>query len=492
VDACVVIGAPLSTVDQVWKNEVMERVNANIPLLRRALEDEMIGIESELQFLKDMGMHPTGEREDAVKKMIELQDLIHARIHIVSHSQLEKMDKLGAFCAGRPMLFILDEAHNLNMKPVSRAFVDQQRTECMVHLHSSFFLYSIISSLAEKCLFLTATPIVNRISDVNAFIRCIDICNSTEERQRMIKLLTFFYKMAHGKDRFLCNDADIVESIAHMNHVMEYLRDDACNVETIREHCMRYFHVQKRDSSSYPKANYRIIRCGVDSFYDASFRSIAKEYETEYKNLVIAGKLRADFGAGKEASPEKSAAYIQEIRLGTAISSRLLSPSALEILSNSNIRITGGNRTVLYVAFDELKNLFRRKLREMFPGITVSVIDGSISSPERMLVAKLFNEVDPEVGHVLIIMPAGREGVNLKKVTNVVFANEVWTQSAYEQIVGRGVRYRSHHNLPLRERKVMVYNLYNDLSVKTIDAYMRGVRLHKKELCLCFEKAVTP
>lgn len=59
----------------------------------------------------------------------------------------------------------------------------------------------------------------------------------------------------------------------------------------------------------------------------------------------------------------------------------------------------------------------------------------------------------------MIISEKSATGIDLEKVTDVVFYDLVWTGSLYTQITGRGIRFRSHRELDLADRLVRVHNL---------------------------------
>lgn len=88
--------------------------------------------------------------------------------------------------------------------------------------------------------------------------------------------------------------------------------------------------------------------------------------------------------------------------------------------------------------------------------ISYLVISGEIPASTRINIVEKFNSKRVQV---LIITLAGSEGLDLKEVRDVIILDPVWNPAVMEQIIGRAVRYKSHMNLPLSERKVNVYNL---------------------------------
>ena len=61
---------------------------------------------------------------------------------------------------------------------------------------------------------------------------------------------------------------------------------------------------------------------------------------------------------------------------------------------------------------------------------------------------------------ILFISKAGSEGLDLKNTSNIIIMESGWNENSMEQIIGRGVRYKSHESLSKIKRNVMVYRLY--------------------------------
>jgi superfamily II DNA or RNA helicase len=126
-------------------------------------------------------------------------------------------------------------------------------------------------------------------------------------------------------------------------------------------------------------------------------------------------------------------------------------------------------------------------------------IDGSMSKKQRDDVVKKYNSGESKI---LIISKAGGEGLDLKN-TNFVFIMEpAWNESTIQQVIGRAVRYKSHHSLPKKDRVVKIYKLYMiqpheaehideicdkylrkspDEDVLSVDLYMRNLSAIKQQ-----------
>lgn len=112
-------------------------------------------------------------------------------------------------------------------------------------------------------------------------------------------------------------------------------------------------------------------------------------------------------------------------------------------------------------------DLISEKLKKH--GIDYAIVSGAASKEERMKIVKKYNE---DKLRVMMITSAGAEGLDLKETSAVVILEPFWHQSRIEQVIGRGVRYKSHANLPEDKRYVDIYHLilekneghYNELS----------------------------
>ena len=84
-------------------------------------------------------------------------------------------------------------------------------------------------------------------------------------------------------------------------------------------------------------------------------------------------------------------------------------------------------------------------------------VTGDLSIKERKNATDKYNNGDI---NILFISKAGAEGLNLKNTTFIILLEPSWNENEVEQIIGRGIRYKSHQSLNIIQRKVIVYKLY--------------------------------
>jgi superfamily II DNA or RNA helicase len=110
---------------------------------------------------------------------------------------------------------------------------------------------------------------------------------------------------------------------------------------------------------------------------------------------------------------------------------------------------------------------------------------------------------------VLFISKAGSEGLDLKNTRYIIIMESGWNENSLEQIIGRGVRYKSHESLSKSKRNVLIHRLYtikpieykninkitsqhllelNDSQMMSVDLYLRNYSWLKQQELNKFEK----
>jgi superfamily II DNA or RNA helicase len=85
--------------------------------------------------------------------------------------------------------------------------------------------------------------------------------------------------------------------------------------------------------------------------------------------------------------------------------------------------------------------------------IPFSHIIGDVSTDERNIAVEKYNNDDVKI---MFISKAGSEGLDLKNTSSIIIMEPSWNENTIEQIIGRGVRYKSH----AANKTVNIYKLY--------------------------------
>jgi hypothetical protein len=120
---------------------------------------------------------------------------------------------------------------------------------------------------------------------------------------------------------------------------------------------------------------------------------------------------------------------------------------------------------------------------------------GGIEKDVRKLNKEIFNMSDNKYGKhckIIMISPAGAEGINLNNVRQVHIMEPYWNEVRIEQVIGRALRFCQHKDLPQDERKVDVfrYKVVRKSGKETTDEKMEDISRKKNNLLLSFIEAV--
>ncbi len=143
--------------------------------------------------------------------------------------------------------------------------------------------------------------------------------------------------------------------------------------------------------------------------------------------------------------------------------------------------------------FDKTKLSGDKKLSK--DGLRWCEFHGGIEKDVRKLNKEIFNMSDNKYGKhckIIMISPAGAEGINLNNVRQVHIMEPYWNEVRIEQVIGRALRFCQHKDLPQDERKVDVfrYKVVRKSGKETTDEKMEDISRKKNNLLLSFIEAV--
>ena len=143
--------------------------------------------------------------------------------------------------------------------------------------------------------------------------------------------------------------------------------------------------------------------------------------------------------------------------------------------------------------FDKNKLEADKKLSK--DGLRYCEFHGGIEKDVRKINKQIFNLSENKYGKhckIIMISPAGAEGINLNNVRQVHILEPYWNEVRIEQVIGRALRFCQHKDLPMDERKVDVfrYKMVRKNGKETTDEKMESISRKKNNLLLSFIEAV--
>ena len=128
-------------------------------------------------------------------------------------------------------------------------------------------------------------------------------------------------------------------------------------------------------------------------------------------------------------------------------------------------------------------------------GFRYTEFHGGVDKDVREQSKKMFNDPKNKYGKIIKIMmisPAGAEGINLANVRQVHIMEPYWNEVRIEQVIGRAIRQCIHKDLPLEERTVDVfrYKVVRKNGKETSDEVMENISRKKNNLLISFIESV--
>ena len=128
--------------------------------------------------------------------------------------------------------------------------------------------------------------------------------------------------------------------------------------------------------------------------------------------------------------------------------------AAVESMATS-AKNTPGFRGVAYSNYLDAALLpYKQHLEEQ--GINADLFTGSLSAKEKKALVDRYNDTEAVDPRVLLISSSGAEGLDLKGTRKLQVLEPHFNPAKTDQVVGRGIRYKSHEHLPEDQRNVEV------------------------------------
>lgn len=297
-------------------------------------------------------------------------------------------------------LLVIDEAHNLRTQIIMKES-DPSKAK------KGGRAYSIIKNCsphASKVLLLTATPILNTSYDIENLLAMIDGRGQTDrpnfnETISDEKIAEDYFKLRISYFKRTFDDKDFP---AKKNNILTFTMT--------KEETHEYRKIQELKMGFGTSDKLKID----DEEYSSSFFSGQRQFINVVGNNK---KMRGVINHLKKNKYEHTIIYMSFVVKGIRIMKQLL--------EKANYK--------------------------------VSIVSGDEGAVEKQQSVEAYNtgKID-----VIIISKAGAEGLDLKNTSALYLLDQPWNEATREQIIGRGVRFKSHESLPPKERVVNVFNVF--------------------------------
>lgn len=345
-------------------------------------------------------------------------------------------------------LIVLDEAHRLRNH--------QGKTAKLVLKYCEKYAF--------KTIFLTATPFVNYPWDIVPLMNIISDYNLPTSPEKFKKL---FYSI-HSKFPY---SIKIINkpyfSHTAVNIVSKYINDSTNNFPnvTIQNIAVKMNSDQedlhkKIQSKTIGKQNIKLL--GITKNKAKLIRNLNSFLsQTRQLSNVVKGI--------DKPMPKLESIY-------------------LKIMENNNFPV------LIYSNFLEAGVVpMKQHILSQNPDLKskIETISGSLSISQKHEIIEKYNNKKLKI---LFITSAGSEGLDLKNTRQIHIMEPHWNFAKIDQIIGRGIRYKSHVTLPNSNRKVNVYkwfSIYNSSKGYTADEYLIELSEKKDHFIKIFQDLIT-
>lgn len=307
----------------------------------------------------------------------------------------------------RDQMLIIDEAHNLRTE-YSKSKTGKEKGK-FSHVLTK------CAEKAERVLLLTATPLINTKDDIAPLLNMVRD-NPTIDNVITKKLIR------KNKDDYVKN--------AGM--------------------CKFSFYEREKQNDDYPRSTTEDVFLVMKPQFHNMYSKVERELMDE--------DILRTFGEGSQLKP-----FFNGIRRAVNILSELPETDMLKSEKIrwivDNLRTNHHKKTVIFSHFlDSGLDAIQRKLRKEFPDLVIDHITGSQSKKRRAEIVSQYNKDELDV---LFISKAGGEGLDLKGTRQIILMESGWNENTERQVIGRGVRFKSHSHLPMDEQNVVIYRLHH-------------------------------
>ena len=222
-----------------------------------------------------------------------------------------------------------------------------------------------------------------------------------------------------------------------------------------------------------------------------SFKDIKEKYSLKDDLEIFKKKYNSDFSKFLKEQKKKSSLFVELYQCSckmTAMIFNSFSSKGPLVMYSNYVRMEGLEILKLYLSFFGFSSYKGSSGKDFF---RYTEFHGSISMEERTKNKKAFNDrsnVNGKLIKIILISPAGSEGINLLNVRQVHVLEPYWNEVKINQLIGRAIRQCSHADLPMNERYVDIFRYIAKRSnnKETTDQNIQSLANKKYELINSF------
>jgi superfamily II DNA or RNA helicase len=448
-------------------------------------------------------------------------------------------NELRSPCAGNSYLTDKERKELANYHPSSKEYKeiikisDDRINKCYkIYSYNKFVELAEEGKISLKNTVLIVDEIQNMVSDKGKFYKVLyDAIHSAPQDLRIVllsatpmfdkpieigltmNLLRIPYELPTGRE------FEKTFMRVSKNKTTGKVFANAINLDVFQERIKGYVSYFKgAPDIAFPSFKVRHVKCEMSEFQYRSYLSVlAKETQEHH------GKLRA-FKNGDILELPNNFFIGTRIISNVAFPNKGVEEDGLTSFKGSHLKLENLQKysikfftiitkiknswgpILVYSNFKEyggIKSFVRALEAQGFSDYTktgegrsrYAVWTGDVNNNTREEIKSVFNQTSNYNGSklkVMILSPSAKEGVSFFNVQQIHILEPYWNQARIDQIMGRGIRYCSHKNLPEEKRhvKVYIYMAVHPQEAETVDQYITKLANQKNKLIQQFDKAM--
>ena len=351
-------------------------------------------------------------------------------------------------------LILVDEAHNLTGDGETYAE----------------FIKQLQDSSGITIVLLTGTPIYDSVTEIFQISNILNCINKTTlfpkinvlESEGLIRKENKSMNNILTKSPYFLTDLGKSLLLKSLHGKVSYLESDETG-----------FAKKKFNGVSISdKSSIKIVKCVMSSFQDAIYaktfvqgkKNPLFKNQTDSSSLVFPDSRYGVEGFNKNITKNSNTDFLKAGNIGK-YSSKLLTllknikEAKGPIFIYSNYVSYGGTGLIKLTLLENGYSVFSAN-RMIMQKNKILVFNKNLTLKKRKRYLEIFNSkenINGDIIKIIIGSPVISEGITLKNIRQIHIFDPHWNFSRIDQIIGRGIRFKSHDNLPVKDRVVDIF-----------------------------------
>lgn len=263
--------------------------------------------------------------------------------------------------------------------------------------------------------------------------------------------------------------------------------------EYLRQVLKKYVDYHPGSSEGFPTREDQVVKVPMHDSQTAIYDTLMDKAPSWVKDRVLSGmpprksetaQLNAFLSGTRQVANTTTPFRSNEPQYQPKIDKAV---SELHTMLNTNPRA----KAIVYSNYlDAGINPYKRQLDEL--KLPYGEFTGQMGKSQRDQLVRDYNE---NKLRALLLSSAGGEGLDLKGTSLIQLLEPHWNEEKLKQVIGRGIRFKSHDHLPEEERKVLIQRylatrppqgILERLNLRkpgqSVDEYLYGLAQQKEQL----------